>query len=848
MTDDIPGGEPKRGIFQRFFPDPLLGGAGLLASLIALVVYVRTVAPTVSFWDCGEFITCSHILGIPHPPGTPLYVLIGRIFALLPTASDPSLRINLFSSVSLAAATGVAFFVLARLISSWFSDKYPDVALPFAQRLTIAAGAFCGSLFMAFASTNWSNAVEAEVYGFSMFLMLLLMWLGLAWAQHREERAGDRYLVAMAYIALLSVGVHMTVFLVMPPLFLMILILSPKWRRDPRFYITGVTLFMVTVGVLDFLWAAPTWLVITGLFTLATKGDSRRRWELMFMVMLVALLGFSTHIFLPIRSQHDPAIDQNDPETFSAFQDFLDRKQYGEQSMFQRALVRRAEWSNQLGQHRRMGFWGFFDRQYGFNDALFLPIFALGLFGVGYMIRKRKAYGALFLTALLISSLGLVWYMNFADGTKYNPATDDAYLEVRDRDYFFTPAFILFGMAIGLGGAALVRFIGGGSRTWSIAGSVVIAIMPARALLANYHINDRSNNYIAYDYAYNILNSADPNAVLFTNGDNDTFPVWCLQEVYGIRKDVRVANLSLLNTPWYIRQLRDKMNVPMRLSDRDINSLIHYRLPDNSIRRIQDQMVDEILTANRWEQNINFAVTVSANSRTYQQRPLDDHLVMSGLVYRLVRDSLPNRVDLDRMKDLVLNEFKFRGLNDDAVYKDENTMRMIGNFTSTFLMITDTLRRAGRFEEAEHYALRSLDYLPDESEAYLYLTTMYADAGRKDRLDSLAARLQSSKADRDRVESAIAYSYRRVGDTTAALNMLNRVLKRSPDNEPAYRTMVQFYYEAGEYDTLLAFMQDWTTRHPDDQRSRDLQTQVQNLITRLRQSAVPDTQSSTATP
>lgn len=833
------GSKPAGGVLRRLFPDPLVGGAGVVAMLVALWVYLATVARTLSFWDCGEFIACSHILGIPHPPGTPLYVLVGRLFAMLPLVSEPSMRVNLFSSFSLAVATGFAYFILARFITHWFADGYPARGLSLAQRAVIAAGAFSGSLFMAFSSTNWTNAVEAEVYGPAMLLMLMLIWVALVWAEKRDDPDSDRYLVLMSYIALLSVGIHLTVFLVLPPLFLMILLLSPRWRRDPRFYITGVVLFLVTVGILDFLQAAIGWTVICGLLTIATKRASRRRWGLMFAVMTVALIGFSVHAYIPIRSKHDPAIDQNDPETFAAFLDFLERKQYGDVSMFKRALTRRGEWANQIGQHRRMGFWGFFDRQYGYEDRLFWPVFALGLFGIGSLIQRRREMGIAFFLALLIASVGLVWYMNFADGTRYDPTRDDAYLEVRDRDYFFTPAFVLFGMAIGLGGAALVRFIGGGNRAWTIAGAAVIAIMPARAIVANYHINDRSNNWIAYDYAHNILMSADPNAILFTNGDNDTFPVWCLQEVYGIRKDVRVANLSLLNTDWYIRQLRDQMNVPIRLTNRDIGMMVHYRMPDGSVKRIQDQMIDEILTANRWEQTVNFAVTVPSGNRRYQGRQLDDHLVMRGLVYRLERDSMPGRIDLAGMQDLVVNKFQYRGLSDPSVYKDDNTQRMIGNFTSTFLMITDTLRRAGRFEEAEAYALRSLDFLPDESEAYLYLSTMYADFGRRDRLDSLGARLETSRADRERVETAMAFSYRRLGDTLTAMRMLQDVLSRDPGSEIAYRTLVQIYYEAGEYDTLLAFMEDWTSRHPEDQRSRDIQTQVQNLVRRLRSEQRP---------
>ncbi|MBD3297379.1 MAG: DUF2723 domain-containing protein, partial [candidate division Zixibacteria bacterium] len=225
MTDTTThqaGSQPGvKGLWNRLFPDPILGGLGVGSFLLVLITYLTTISPTVSFWDCGEFIACSHILGIPHPPGTPTYILLGRIFAILPTAADPALRINLLSAIPSAFGAGFAFFVLARLITSWYGDRYPNPDLSLSQRLSIYAGSFCGSLMFAFSSTNWSNAVEAEVYGLAMLLMVLLIWLSLVWRQKRDEPMGDRLLALIAYLALLSVGVHMTVLLAVVPIFLM---------------------------------------------------------------------------------------------------------------------------------------------------------------------------------------------------------------------------------------------------------------------------------------------------------------------------------------------------------------------------------------------------------------------------------------------------------------------------------------------------------------------------------------------------------------------------------------------------------------------------------------------------
>jgi hypothetical protein len=383
---------------KRVFPDTTLALIGGVVFLVSLVAYLMTVQRSVSFWDCGEFVACSYVLGVPHPPGTPLFILIGRIFSIIPWASDISLRVNLISPISGALAATMAYFVLARLITLWSSDRYPDLSLGLSERLSIYAGSFAGALLFAFGSTNWSSAVEAEVYSLAMFLMMALIWLTLVWASRRDDPLSDRYLIAISLLAFLAIGIHMTVFLVVPPIFLTITLLSGRLRRDWRFWVTGVVLALVMAGVMNFLWAASAWLVICGVgaayrrwgmvgivWSVAvfgggiiwslTRGEywpvfvaalvwglgivpwtqQNTRWRLSFALILVALLGYSTHLFIPIRANQDPVINENDPKDWTAFRGFLERKQYGSESMFQRALTRRGEWSNQFGQHRAWG-------------------------------------------------------------------------------------------------------------------------------------------------------------------------------------------------------------------------------------------------------------------------------------------------------------------------------------------------------------------------------------------------------------------------------------------------------------------------------------------------------------
>ena len=876
-TDHIP--------FVRPPLDPVNLVLGWAVFLFSLIVYSLTRAATVPFWDCGEFIACSYILGVPHPPGTPLYVLLGRVFTMFPFIEDISGRVNWLSGLCSAGAAMVAYFVLARLVTAWHSDTYAPQRLSAFPRLSVYAGAVSGALFLAFSDTNWGNSVEAEVYGASMFLFMALIWLVLVWFERRDDQRSDKYLIAISYLALLSVGIHMTVFLAMPPIFLLVILASRRLRSDWRFWVTGIVIFLVMHNVDMFLWPVTLWLLVVtcghywpamqrgwivlpiafaavGVIWAAVIGQPwpvflsvfvssvtllfifrvvpwRRSWMLVHGIILAALLGYTVQVYIPMRSAYDPAIDENDPETWQAFKSFLERKQYGRQSMFERALTRRGEWSNQFGQHRRMGFWGFFDRQYGYNDNAFFVFFALGLFGLVTLIRHKWKRGLVIFLLFFLSSVGLVWYMNFADGTRYNPSRQDAYLEVRDRDYFFTPAFILFGAAMGLGVAALISFMGSAVeevktprplRYLALGLGGVLAFLPLRTLAVNYHQNDKSADYIPYDYAYNILQSADENAILFTNGDNDTFPVWCLQEVYGIRRDVKVTNLSLINTHWYIKQLKDKLGVPISYTDEQIDRLAHVMTPEGELYRLQDRMIDDIINTNRWKLPVNFAITVPESNRRYAKQSIEEHLKMIGMGYRLVAETGKDMVDADLMHEKFWNVFRFRSINDPRVHKTESDRRLISNYASGFLFIADARRKAGDYDAAEREVLKAIEILPGEWQPYVYMAQLAVDMKKADRLEGLMEKALASDADLDQIVPGVFSSYERLGNRSGGQAMLRRVLGAAPHNANAFKTLIRSYHQDRNYDTLFHVLNEWVENNPADTQSARMFSELERQL------------------
>jgi tetratricopeptide (TPR) repeat protein len=975
--------------------------------LTAFIVYTLTKAPTLSFWDCGEFIAASAILGVPHPPGSPLYILFGRIFALLPLAADIGVRVNMLSVVSSSFAALFGYLIAARILRMWFgADRSPFT------RGLIYAGSAAGALFAAFGFTNWNNSVEAEVYGMTMMLMTAIIWLTLVYLEKKGSPAGDRIMLLIVYLGFLGIGVHMSTFLAIPVaalffifknqgkakvwyaaaifialelylifamssrpgeipyyipvtiVFLFYLFYVFSFERIPGRYILvgagfllaiaplynavlaslggngkdasaadgtarllnvigktafvalivfalvmlfqyltrkksseqkGVPLlvcssFILAAALLFVLLYLPKgyipFLVVSGIVTIVLVALLRRdlhwpiliavigvslvmlgvkqfffgmivsalailaaglifrmpRWKTALMIPLCAVLGYSIHLFIPIRAAQQPAINENNPSSLSATINFLERKQYGSQSMVERMFKRRAEWVNQFGDYRRMGFWRFFQNQYGFTGPKFVLPFLLGLFGVWEVIRKRYEVGLPFLILLLITSVGLILYMNFADGTRQNPITGADYLEVRDRDYFFTPAFVFFGLAAGIGITMTVYYIrqataqlSAVSRKIIVAASLLLFLLPSYALARNYYYCDRSRNYMPYDYAWNLLQSADPNAVLFTYGDNDTFPLWCLQEAYGVRKDVKVVNLSLANTRWYIKQLKNNMNLELGWSDKEIDRLRPYRTRDGKIFQLRDQVIDAIITYNRGVLPINFSVTVAAGARRFRGEQIDTLLEMSGMVWRL--DTVagpPLRVDLESSIDFFTNldKFRARGADDPTIYKDETTYRLTSNWANGFLVVADTLRKAGDLATAEKLAKLAVQKIPHAADAVEFLAKLYADQSRAEELRALIDEAQSG--DRRLLNFLLGQVERKRGRTEEAERILKSVLNMDPTYQSAFRELVRIYYEARQLDRLQMLMEQWLQFNPRD-------NEVKRLLRELKRStAGPD--------
>ena len=662
--------------------------AALAVGAIVLLLYGATLAPTVTFWDAGELIAAAYTLGIPHPPGTPLFVLLAHVWALVLPLGEYAFRINLLSAVASAAAA-VAWFMVAHETTRRMAG---DLSIPLARIIRLggaSAAAFAG----AFSFTNWGNSNETEVYAVATLTVALLVLLAIRW---RERRSPATLLLAI-YLMALSVGNHLLALLAGPALLLFLVSVArsepasdnvereSEWARIAM--VGGAWTLVLGAGL------GSGTMFLLGLGTAAVAvGVVAWRHQLGFGLAALALAaaGVSTYLFLYIRAGQDPAISEAAPSTWGALVDVIGRAQYPLRTPFDDPTVPHGPdnpgRSFSLLGTQLLNYVQYFDWQWarGLDPTprlLVTMVMAwLGLRGLFHHRTVDRHGFRLLLTLFLVTGLGLVLYMNFKPGYSLGldqwPNREDH--EVRERDYFFVVSFVVWGVWIGIGLADIARRIGlrlAARPSTAISAATLGVLSTALApvvLNAAAATRRGANARLAADVAYDLLNSVPPYGVLFTNGDNDTFPLWWAQEVEGIRRDVNVVCLALAHTPWYARQIRDR---PLRnfdavsapppwrdlrgvappgdrlhtMADDEIDGLtaqrigralrvdfgwFRYTYPPGAVFYPGDVVAIRILQQNLGRRPVVWSLTASP---TFEG--LDDRLVQQGLGLRV--DSLP---------------------------------------------------------------------------------------------------------------------------------------------------------------------------------------------------------------
>lgn len=666
---------------------------GWIVFAIATTVYTIGVEPTASFWDCGEYIATAVKLQVGHPPGAPLFQIVGAVFAQFAfgDVTQQALMVNMLSALSSSFTILFLFWTITAL-GRKFASHYGE--LNDARIISIFASGVVGALAYTFSDSFWFSAEEGEVYAMSSVFTAIAFWAILKWEKEVDHSPrANRWLIFIAYLTGLSIGVHILVFLTIPAI-----VMIYFFKMDPDIstfkfikynviaaLILGIVFALIipfilnTFGKLEIFFVNTlglpfnsgtifTLLLLIGLAAfglIQTRKKQKPLWNTAILAILFILLGYSTFITLAIRSNANTPIDENNPEDALSLLAYYNREQYGDWPVLYGAYFnapldqnepykdgspvyrkddesgkyvitddrknsvpnfasshkgflprlwstdpnhkdnyieiadlknpnKRPTFAQNIGfmlnyqiahMYGRYFMWNFVGKQnddqhrYEYtkgnwlsgidfidemrlgpqsnlpyhlknaparNEYYFLPLL-LGLAGLFFHFKRAKKDAWAVLLFFLMTGFAVSLYTNFKP------------FEPRERDYAFVGSFYVFSIWIGLGVHAIFELLKDQMKnkaTAMITGLLCLLLVPGIMAKENWHDHDRSNRYTARDIAKAYLDSCAPNAILFTNGDNDTFPLWYVQEVEGYRTDVRVVNLSLLNTDWYIDQMK----------------------------------------------------------------------------------------------------------------------------------------------------------------------------------------------------------------------------------------------------------------------------------------------------
>ena len=509
----------KERVATAAVPTPSYGIAAIVG-LAVLGLYLVTLAPTTAMWDASEYITAAYTLGIPHPPGNPLFVLLGRVASLVPLGSV-ALRINALAAACSAASAALWFLVAERVLAAWSSERWTRIV-----------AAVAASLLGATAFTVWNQSVVNEkVYTVSLAFFAVVSWLMVRWCDEPDGRSADKLLVVIAYLIGLGYTNHPAGLLVGPAVAVAIVV------RKPR------TLL---------------------------------RWRLLLAGITALVIGLTPFAVEPIRAAWHPVMNEGEPTgctkeigvacTFSKttavrLMANINRDQYGKPDL----SLRQAPFDAQMGM-----WWLYFKWQWlrdargtqpAMQNVLAVAFLLLGILGGFAHWRLERASFWFFGPLVLTVTFALVYYMNFKYGASQSPGLTNVAREVRDRDYFYLWSFSTWSVWAALGLASLwralaTRMSAPGSARWLTTSPVLLlAVIP---LAGNWRDASRAGETATREWAHDLLNSVEPYGILVTMGDNDTFPLWYAQEVEGIRADVTVAVTSLLSTDWYPRNLQHR--------------------------------------------------------------------------------------------------------------------------------------------------------------------------------------------------------------------------------------------------------------------------------------------------
>jgi hypothetical protein len=873
---------------------------------IAAFTYISTVEPTASLWDCSEFILSAYKLEVGHPPGAPLFMMVGHLFTLFSSPENVAFMINVFSSMCSAFTILFLFWSITHLVRRFVGKNMSELSV--SETIMVMGCGIVGALAYTFSDTFWFSAVEGEVYAASSLMTALVFWAILKWEEQADSQYANRWLVLISYILGLSIGVHLLNLLVVPAIIFVYYFKKYEITRKGIIYtgiISVILLGALVWGVIPITPKIASWfelffvnnmglpinsgllffvILLIAVLIYAVRNTFRQKQVVLNTVMLclsLCLIGYSSYAMIIIRSSADLPMDQNKPDNIFSLIKYLNRDQYGSRPLFtgpyfntkdyeveqdekyirlgnkyvkkdisqkvkyKNTTIFPRMWSSSRPDHvevykmyvkgknptfvdnirflldYQIGFmyWRYFmwnfagkqnDMQASISDPTkgnwisgikpvdesrlgnmddmptylaenkatnkyyFLPLL-LGILGLLFQLKKDKKGFTLVTLLFFFTGLAVVLYLNQTPN------------EPRERDYAYAGSFYAFAIWIGMGVAFLYNLLNKTLKNIIAAPVAMILGLPIPVILVqqNWDDHDRSGRYIATDFGYNYLNSCDENAVLYTFGDNDTFPLWYNQEVEGVRRDVKVANSMYLSSDWYYMQMMRKsyeapplattatpakiigetrayMPVEELRPNLYINQALQIAFDDNG-RKFRgssgielsifpsrnlilpinkEQVIAQGLaldtssivpylhfkvSGNSIGKNSLAALDFAANN--FMKRPIyygssgnepefimgvDGNLRQEGLARKLVPENIAGTpVNIDKTLDLLVNRFRYRGINDSTVYMDETARRIVSHYRSAFFRLAEILKAKNDKEKMKQLMEKYHEAIPE---------------------------------------------------------------------------------------------------------------------------------------
>ncbi len=553
----------------------------VLAGGVVFAGYLLTLAPSVTFWDAGELITAAKTLGIPHPPGSPFFVMLAHVWGLLPIGSY-AWRLNLLSALCGATAAGCWFAITRDTVARIFADIDADSR----QVLSVAAG-FAAALLAGFQFSTWQNSTETEVYSVAMLMVALIALLFGRWRYARFTLRGTRFVLLMLFIGALSVSLHLVTLLVGPAVIAGMAaetvrhrLPDANLRRSERMAIAA---FAATWACYIGLGLANPLVLALGGAGLAACGVAGRRGEWRTVVMSAVLLVIAVlpFVFMMLRARQQPWMNEGDPHNVASLVSVISRADFPTRTPVDDPTARHGVGnpgrSLTMIAYQAANYAQYFDWQWarslGSAVRFSVPRLLVTLLALWIAIRGARAqrHGDptgfwMVATLFMVAGPALIGYLNFQPGPSigWNIWQFSAQHEVRDRDYFFVASFVAAAVWVAIGLADI-------ARTWiprvrqsrrpAMLGVFAFALVP---LAGNWRDADRMRSRdatLARDYAWDLLQSVPDSAVLLTYADNDTFPLWYLQAVEGVRPDVQIICLGLTEARWHLKQVKALIGV-----------------------------------------------------------------------------------------------------------------------------------------------------------------------------------------------------------------------------------------------------------------------------------------------